>query len=133
MKDTKYQRTGKEIKAAVQKQLARLQKSLDRRKRALDTLLEDPKRSLQVRTAYIARRLRKPGYSRQTGLLYSQDDFSDKEKAEIEQLCSRIFEIEQEMQRLALIVEHLDDDQTFALTSAELEGYGLEAPAEDGA
>lgn len=62
------------------------------------------------------------GYS-----LYGKDDISSEEREEIDQLCRRIYEIEQEIYRLDLITTHLKDDQIFNLEFTELVGYGFEA------
>jgi hypothetical protein len=46
------------------------------------------------------------------------------------QLCRRIFEIEQELHRLALIGHHLHDDQVFELSFSDLIAYGFDASLE---
>ena len=45
---------------------------------------------------------------------------------EVRQLCERIFDLEQELRRLQLIVAHLREDQTFEITYEDLSGYGFE-------
>jgi hypothetical protein len=41
-------------------------------------------------------------------------------------LCQRIFELEQELYRVAAIASHLPDEQTVELDLDELIGYGFE-------
>ena len=60
-------------------------------------------------------------------MLYGKDDISSEERQEMDQLCQRIFEIEQELHRLAYVVTHLEDDVVFELSFNDLVGYGFDA------
>jgi hypothetical protein len=60
-------------------------------------------------------------------VLFSANDISSEEQQEIAQLCQRIFEIEQELHRLALVVARMDDKQLFELELNDLIGYGFSA------
>ncbi len=57
---------------------------------------------------------------------YGKDDISSEERQEIDQLCQRIYEIEQELHRLAYVLTHLDDKQDFELGFDDLIGYGFD-------
>jgi hypothetical protein len=123
--DITFQKTGREIKTAVQTRRTQLLQRLERRNQALDAFMQDPRkvRSYLVRSS-------QPYWSheRQTGpILYSADDISSEEQQEITQLCQRIFEIEQELHRLALLVTHMDDNQVFELELDDLIAYGFSA------
>jgi hypothetical protein len=119
-----FRKTGKQIKQAVQSRRQQLQARLNKRNQVLDEFLEDTKkvRSYVVRSS-------KPeyyGHGRGEGyVLFSQDDISSEEKEELSQLCNRIFEIEQELHRLALVQAHLDDKQMLELSLDDLIGYGF--------
>ena len=121
-----FRKTGKEIKAAVQKRREQLQQRLNKRNQVLDEFFKDTAkvRSYLIRSQdfYLGRSHGQVGYP-----LYSQNDISSEERQEIDQLCQRIFEIEQELHRLALLTTHLDDDQIFDLSFNDLIGYGFEA------
>jgi hypothetical protein len=98
---------------------------LDKRNAILAEFLKNPVkvRSYMVRSTY-ADRIHggRNGY-----VLFSETDISSEEKQEIQQLCQRIFEIEQEIHRLALVVTHLQDDQDLELSLEDLIAYGFEA------
>jgi hypothetical protein len=123
-----FRKTGKEIKTAVQKRREQLEGRLTARNRTLDEFMQDNRkvRSYLIRQSE-GRRIHTgdDGYT-----LYSSDDISSEEKQEITQLCRRIFEIEQELHRLALIGRHLQDDQVFDLSFEDLIGYGFDASLE---
>jgi hypothetical protein len=122
-----FRKTGREIKAAVQNRRAQLQQRLDHRNRALDAFMQDRRkvRSYLVRSTQHIYSHGHGGY-----VLYSADDISSEEQQEIAQLCQRIFEIEQELHRLALLVAHMDDKQAFDLEINDLIGYGFDAGSE---
>jgi hypothetical protein len=119
----RFRKTGKEIKTAIGNRRIQLEQRLLPRNAALDSFLENkPKvRSYLVRST-------QPDYShRGTGyVLYGKDDISSEERQEIDQLCQRIFEIEQELHRLAYVMTHLENDVTFELDFNDLIGYGFE-------
>lgn len=120
-----FPKTGREIKAAIQKRCEQLQQRLEKRNEVLNEFLNDKQkvRSYLLRRAEIS-------YShsgRSNYFLYSQNDISSEEKQQIDQLCQRIFDIEQELQRLKLMITHLADDQVFDLNFNDLVAYGFEA------
>lgn len=125
-----FRKSGSEIKTAVQKRREQLQQRLEKRNQVLEEFLKNAKkvRSYLVRSSqynFYAHGGGERGYT-----LFSQDDISSEEKQQIDQLCQRIFEIEQELHRLALVTSHLDGEQVFELSFDDLIGYGFEANLE---
>jgi len=118
-----FRKTGAEIKAAVEKRREQVQQRLDRRNVALDRFMEDPRR---VRSYLISSSQTQWSHGEREYALVSADDVSSEEREEIDQLCKRIYEMEQELRRLALITAHLQDDQVFELSFNELVGYGFD-------
>lgn len=119
-----FRKTGKEIKAAITNRRTQLEQRLKQRNESLDRFLKDTQK---VRS-YLVRSTR-PDYGHGSGgyVLYGKDDVSSEERQEIDQLCQRIFEIEQELHRLAYVVTHLEDDVIFTLDFSDLIGYGFDA------
>ena len=121
--DIVFRKTGKEIKTAIANRRMQLEQRLKRRNKVLDQFLKNvPKvRSYLVRST-------QPEYSHRstTGyVLYGKDDISSEERQEIDRLCQRIFEIEQELHSLAYVVTHLEDDVVFDLSFNDLIGYNV--------
>jgi hypothetical protein len=129
MSNIVFVKTGREIKAAVQKRRTQLEARLQVRNQALDEFLKDIKkvRSYLVRSVEPNYGHGGRGYS-----LYSQDDISSEERQEVDQMCRRIFEIEQELHRLSLINSHLRDEDVFHLNFDDLIGYGFDTSLEGG-
>ncbi|MBN8580563.1 MAG: hypothetical protein J0L96_07820 [Anaerolineae bacterium] len=120
-----FKKTGKEIKSAISNRRTQLESRLNSRNKTLNEFIQNPEK---VRS-YLTRNT-KPDYShhgRMGYVLYGKDDISSEERQEIDQLCQRIFEIEQELHRLSFVVTHLDDNTIFDLSFEELLGYGFEA------
>jgi len=119
-----FRKTGKEIKATITNRRTQLEQRLKQRNEVLDIFLQDTPR---VRS-YLVRSTR-PDYGHGSNgyVLYGKDDVSSEERQEIDQLCQRIFEIEQELHRLAYVITHLEDDVVFDLNFNDLIGYGFEA------
>ncbi len=121
-----FNKKGVEIKEAIQSRLQALESRLDRRNQALSKVIADP----QKIRSYIIRHSGDEyfrGHGRYGGAppLYSDDHISSEEVEEIAQLCRRIFEIEQEINNLKMVHTHLDSDEDFKLTQAELASYGF--------
>jgi prefoldin subunit 5 len=124
-----FHKTGKEVKKAIQQRCQQLQARLDKRNQALDEFLKNPQK---VRS-YIIRSQGRYHYhhSEVAGqVLFSQDEVFSEEREEIDQLCKRIFEIEQELYRLQLIVTHLEDDRKLELSFDDLVDYGFDTNIE---
>jgi hypothetical protein len=119
-----FRKTGREIKSSITNRRTQLEQRLKQRNEVLDTFLKDDRkvRSYMVRST-------RPEYGHGSGgyVLYGKDDISSEERQEIDQLCQRIFEIEQELHRLAFVITHLEDDVVFDLNFNDLVGYGFEA------
>lgn len=120
-----FRKTGKEIKQAVAQRQQQLRSRLEKRNQVLNEFMQDAKK---VRSYMVRSSRYDYGHGGRSGyVLFSQDDISSEEKQEIQQLCNRIFEIEQELHRLALVAAHLDDKQVLELTIDDLIGYGFNA------
>lgn len=124
--DVTFKKSGKEIKDAITNRVSQLQSRLEKRNSSLHDFMEDKSklRSYLVRSSIPY--WEGHGRSGQKHL-FGKEEISSEEKEEISQLCKRIFEIEQELHRLALIANHLVDDQTFDLKFEDLVDYGFEA------
>lgn len=122
-----FRKTGKEIKTAIANRRLQLEQRLKQRNEVLDRFLKDvPK----VRSYLVRSTQSEYSHRATTGyVLYGKDDISSEERQEIDQLCQRIFEIEQELHRLAYVVTHLEDKVVFELGFNDLIGYGFEAEA----
>lgn len=124
MRNLRFRKSGKEIKEAIKHRNVQLTGRLLARNNILDQLLEN---KTKIRS-YMLRNTENNRYHGHAAgpVLFSKDDISSEEKDEIQQLCRRIFEIEQEIHRLALVSTHLIDDQQFDLEFDELVSYGFE-------
>ena len=107
--------------------MAQLHDRLEKRGQDLDAFIDDRKKL----RSYLIRNSEPSwiGHTRgeQAAPLFSKEDISSEEKEEINQLCKRIFEIEQELKKLELIRSHLDDGQEFDLRYEDLVAYGFES------
>ena len=123
-KGLRFKKTGREIKATVGKRIEQLQQRLARRDRALDDFLNDRGmvRSLLVRALGGRVRYRNPS----DAPLHAESDISGEQMEEVRKVCERIFELEEELRRLRLLVAHLADDEVFELSFAQLATYGFE-------
>jgi hypothetical protein len=130
MSNIMFVKTGEEIKQAVNSRRKQLEERLAARNAELDRFLQD---SAKVRS-YLVRGGQPPFYGGHHGergyALYSKEDISSEERERIDQLCRRIFEIEQELHRLSLITIHLRNEDAFTLNFNDLIGYGFEAGLE---
>ena len=118
-----FNKKGAEIKTVVKTRISQLQERLDRRNQNLNEFLKD---TAKVRS-YMIRSTQTEyghGYS-SSARLYSNEHISSEEVEEITQLCQRISEIEGEINKLSLVVAHLDDEQTFELSLSDLKEYGF--------
>jgi hypothetical protein len=118
-----FRKTGKEIKGAITNRRIQLEQRLQQRNEALNNFLKDT----QKIRSYLVRSTR-PDYGHgSTGyVLYGKGDISSEERQETDQLCQRIFEIEQELHRLSYVITHLEDKVVFELDFNDLIGYGFE-------
>lgn len=120
----KFKKTGKEIKQAVSVRLSELKSRLEKRDADLSRFTKDETRlrSYLIRSANQQLHRVDPD-----PILYSEGHISSEEKEEISQLCKRIFEIEQEINKLTLVQAHLADEQEFELAYQELVAYGFDS------
>lgn len=119
-----FRKNGKQIKAAITNRRTQLEQRLKQRNEALDKFLKD---TPKVRS-YLVRSTRPDyGHNSKGYVLFGRSDISSEERQEVDQLCQRIFEIEQELHELAYVIAHLEDDVVFDLNFNDLIGYGFEA------
>ena len=119
-----FKKSGQQIKEAIVKRRRELNERLEKRNQTLDEFIQDTSRlrSYLIRST---RQVRGHGTA-SSYMLASKSDISSEEQEEIDQLCRRIFEIDQERRRLGLIAAHLDDDEIFELSFNELVSYGFD-------
>ena len=122
----RFAKLGRDIKAAVARRIQQLQQRLDRRNEALGEFMADRAlvRSYLVRVA--GDRMSLHGYNKPSPL-HSEAEIASEQIEEIRKVCERIYELEQEIHRLRLVIAHLADDATFELGYDDLAGYGFEA------
>jgi hypothetical protein len=123
--DVIFHKTGAEIKQAIQERVGELQMRLQYRSQALDEFMQD---TGKLRSYLIRSTQRNYGHGGggRYGLV-GKDDISSEEIEEIDQLCRRIYEIEQEMRRLALVAAHIEEAKVFQLNYELLLSYGFKA------
>ncbi|MBL8092419.1 MAG: hypothetical protein JNJ43_18950 [Anaerolineales bacterium] len=125
MNNIVFKKTGREIKSAISNRRTQLEQRLEKRNQSLNEFLKESKK---VRSYLIRSAIPDFGHRGNIGYrLIGTDDISSEERQEIDQLCQRIFEIEQELLGLSFVVTHIQDDQVFELTIEDLVGYGFEA------
>jgi len=121
-----FVKNGKEIKDSINKKIQSLAERLEKRNSEIDKLISEP---VKIRS-YILRNTQY-NYSHggryfSGGTLYGKEHISSEEVEEINQLCTRVMEIDQEIARLKLVVKHLKDEQEFELKFEDLIGYGFD-------
>lgn len=123
MKKLVFKKTGKEIKDAIEKRCAGIASRLAVRNKSLDEILKD---SIKVRS-YMLRTSEghfREGYD--SPAIVTKGQTPSEELQEIRQLCIRINQMEQELNRLKMIQAHLSDREKFELELNELIRYGFE-------
>jgi hypothetical protein len=120
-----FHKSGKQIKEAILLRSTQLQERLDVRNRMLDEFMQN---SAMLRSYLIRSSDRYGGMhgGESPSTLYSKQDISSETKEEIDQLCRRIFELEQELRRLKLVSDHIEEDRVFDLKYNDLVMYGFE-------
>lgn len=119
-----FKKTGREIKQAAQQRCKDLQQRLEARNATLEKFLDNRSmvRSFLIRTSAPIRRTQ--------ANLFSQEDISSEQMEEIRRVCQRIFELEEELKRLQLLLSHLEEDRTFDLSFSDLIAYGFQPTAQ---
>lgn len=118
-----FNKTGKEIKAAIANRVSALQERLDKRNESLDVLLKDEKR---LRSYLVRSSQQNLGHGNRGGYtLNTPDDISSEDKDQIDQMLRRINEIQQEILRLKLIANNIEERRTFELSYNDLVSYGF--------
>ncbi len=124
-KGLRFKKTGRDIKVAVGKRVEQLQQRLARRNLSLEEFSNDRAmvRSLLIRSLGGRVRYRNPA---DAAPLHPDSDISGEQMEEVRKVCERIFELEEELRRLRLLVNHLAEDEVFELDFAQLAAYGFE-------
>ena len=120
-----FRKPGRDIKSAIGRRCSSLKSRLERRNTSLDAFLDNRLlvRSYLIRSAGV----RFDMHGEPASYLGGAEDISSEQMDEIRQLCQRILELEQELNRLQGAATHMDDDEIFELSYQELVGYGFEA------
>ncbi|WP_052600049.1 hypothetical protein [Aureispira sp. CCB-QB1] len=123
-----FKKSGMDIKKAISSRLTSLQERLDARNIELEKFLQQPEkiRSYILRnTQYNYGGHRHGSPSR----LFGKEHISVEEVEEINQMCKRIMELENEINSLKLVAKHLNHDQSFDLGFEDLIKYGFSIDA----
>ena len=122
MKNIRFQKSGKEIKASIEVRCTELKERLDNRNIGLEEVLNDRAkvRSYMLRQGQTGFR-----YEYEDPPIITKNDIPSEEIEEISQMCKRIYEIEQEINKLRLIQAHLADKEVFEIELKELIRYGF--------
>lgn len=121
-------KSGVEFKKVLSKKIEELKMRLNKRNIVLEELLNDKKRlrSYLLRSAKPSNQGGHRGHITGHFNSYSQEHIGIEEVEEIKHLCSRIFQIEQEVKTYEIIKNNLEDEDNVELTIQELMQYGFE-------
>lgn len=116
----KFEKTGREIKEAAIALSKSLGERLEMRNAALDEFIQDRNalRSYLIRSSKASW-----GHG---GFVWPKDAIASERLEEIRQMCERIYDLEQDRQRLHMLIAHLKDEQVFQLTYDDLVSYGFQ-------
>ena len=127
-RSNQFKKTGKEFKLVLQNKIEALRLRLERRNKVLDEVMNDKRRlrSYLLRSAKPVNQGNHRGYGGVTGLQsYGQEHIGIEEVEEIKNLCSRIFQIENEIRTYETLKNNLKDKDSVELTLQELMQYGF--------
>ena len=124
MKNIKFKKTGKEIKTSIMVRCTELSDRLKKRDEVLEEILNDRKK---LRSYMLRQAAGRSAYEYNDPPIPNKNDIPSEEIEEIHQLCKRMNEIEQELNKLKLVQTHLIDEDIFELTLPELIRYGFNA------
>lgn len=122
MKNIRFKKAGKEIKASIEKRCQELGERLEIRNVGLEEVLKDRKK---VRAYMLRQSQGHMRYEYENPPIIIQNDILSEEVEEINQLCKRLYQLEQEISKLRLIQSHLSDEDEFELELKELIRYGF--------
>lgn len=126
-RSNQFRKTGKEFKKVLSKKIDELNMRLGKRNLVLEELLQDKKR-LRSYLLRSAKPVNQGGHGRwaQNLTSYGQEHIGIEEVEEIKHLCSRIFQIENEIKTYKTLRNNLSDGDEVDLTLQELMQYGFE-------
>ena len=105
-----FKKTGKEIKNTLLKKQSELEIRLKKRNTQLDEFLSNPQR---IRFFFTGK-----------GDIDNKKDY-ESERNEIMQLITRVNELETELEKLSLTIEHIAEDEEFEIGYHQLIEYGF--------
>lgn len=120
-------KSGTEFKIVLSKKIAELKNRLEKRNLILEELLNDKKRL----RSYLLRSAKPDNHGHRGQLTgrfnsYGQEHIGIEEVEEIKHLCSRIFQIEEEIKTYEVLRNNLKNEDKVELTLQELMQYGFE-------
>lgn len=122
MKNISFKKSGKEIKTSIDTRCEELEERLSKRNIGLEEILND---RAKVRSYMLRQGLSQRRYEYENPPIVTKNDISSEEIEEISQMCRRISEIEQEINKLRLIQAHLSDKEIFEIELKDLIRYGF--------
>lgn len=127
-RSNQFKKSGKEFKQVLAIKINELQMRLTKRNKILEELLNDKKR-LRSYLLRSAKPVNHGGHGR-AGInnlsSYGQEHIGIEEVEEIKHLCSRIFQIENEIKTYQTLKNNLVDEDSVELSLQELLQYGFE-------
>lgn len=120
-----FKKTGREFKQVLGQKINELQMRLSKRNKILDELLNDKNRL----RSYLLRSAKTPHqHGARTNAIhsYGKEHIGIEEVEEIKYMCSRIFQIENEVKTYKTLRNNLNDDDIIELNLQELLTYGFE-------
>lgn len=114
----KFDKSGVEVKAAIQNRLQDLQDRLVKRDLELEQVMSDKQRL----RSYLLRDQDKDRYYQSAQV---RVEIPSEDHQRINELCTRMSLIEREIAKLSLIADSTKDDQTFTLSYDELVTLGF--------
>ncbi len=115
-----FKKTGRAIKEAIQRKIHLLQTRLEADNQCFQEFLRDTRK---VRAYIVHESVQGLSSSEATSV---PEVLSKQEAEEIRQRARRIYKLEQELYKLRLVKDHLDDDELFDLEYTDLLSYGFE-------
>ena len=122
MQKIRFKKTGKTIKASIEIRCQDLEGRLALRNEGLEKLLDDRQK---VRS-YMLRQSQGMRHEYGNPPIMTDNHILSEEVEEINQMCKRLYQLEQEIGQLRLIQSHLTDDEVFELDLADLIRYGFQ-------
>lgn len=125
--NSQFKKTGEEFKKILKKKIGELQMRLAKRNEILEGLLNDRKRLRSYLLRSANPNFNGGGHVRTSNISsFGPEHIGIEEVEEIKHLCSRIFEIENEIKTCQTLENNLKNEDTIRLSLSELLQYGFE-------